>query len=103
MSEQQNLFKAEARAPGPWRYEDGDILDANGMFVAALTGRIKRDENGKINTAYFDDDGRLMAAAPDLLASLERLCSMQGQPVHGDLLLALIEANALIDCLKGES
>lgn len=63
--------------PGPWRINDaGEVQDDFGVTLAFLVGPGRNSEA----------DGRLMAAAPELLKALERcVAALNRQPGAGRL------------------
>lgn len=75
--------------PGPWTYSTDDHnrgrIYANGLWIGTTW---KADENGAAIPAI--ENARLIAAAPDLLEALARLCKhateceMHGEPSQVD-------------------
>lgn len=92
--------------PGPWDvlpYVDAiKILDSNGSSIALVCDRWT-DEPG-----MPPDNARLIAAAPDMLAALQRLCEQAEMTedyrdsFDGTLVNACKQARAAIAKAKGE-
>jgi hypothetical protein len=59
--------------PGPWTFneENGRIADQNDNPVAYISGRARQFGKERLTTACFN--GRLIAAAPDLLQATKDL------------------------------
>jgi hypothetical protein len=51
-----------SHTPGPWRYDSGKIWTPRGWWVASVYEDMEEDIKGA--------NGRLLAAAPDLLSAL---------------------------------
>ena len=72
--------------PGPWRVslsDDTVVIDAHGREVAMIDGDYNRPDEWPIMEA----NTRLIAAAPDLLATLERLLHLDDSygPFGGEI------------------
>ena len=92
----------QAHTPGPWGYEStsGAIFYADGDVEPVIAG-INQD---LVSEAQADADGRLIAAAPDLLAVVIRaqrlyhkelfhlLPSKEAKAVLADMAAALVKA-----------
>ena len=82
----------QKRTPGPWSYGNEAVwADCNGMgnsfSVAGLSIRVMK----KVCEFCNEPDGRLIASAPDLLAALESIVSMQGGQGITDIGLRAME------------
>jgi hypothetical protein len=69
-----------AHTPGPWERNGGSVVDARGNIIAYRLSRrhIELGDNWKewgISPIEADMNSRLIAAAPDLLAALDRALS----------------------------
>lgn len=67
--------------PGPWHFDAPYVEDPTGTRVASITGRPEASANG-----------RLTAAAPELLEALQFVMSAHGEQLHD----AFDAANAAI-------
>ncbi len=66
-----------SHTPGPWRYDSGKIWTPRGWWVASVYEDMEEDIKGA--------NGRLLAAAPDLLEALEAMLSYTAElnPLQG--------------------
>ena len=93
-------MKNAKHTPGPWKsYEDDGfinlmVVDAEGYYIAEAMGRTKKN---------MEANARLIAAAPELLEALEKLCNRwQGDTelyAHGEEIKA---GRAAIAKAKGQ-
>jgi hypothetical protein len=88
---------------GPWSL-DGD-LSAMNLDVVYGSGRIAmmECENDELSDDEVTANARLIAAAPDLLATLERICAAESRMSGNNPIAGLCdEARAAIAKAKGE-
>lgn len=69
--------------PGPWRYDGHGINASNGERIAKCQTR-QWDENGD-PVSGFDEDSRLIAAAPELLAAAKLMRMINHQSTRQDV------------------
>ena len=65
-----DLTKFKGHTPGPWRYEDGHVVGLGGARDIANVRDILSHIQGHDTQATRHSDGRLLAAAPELLDEL---------------------------------
>ena len=96
--------------PGPWAYRPneyddwGVVKSPDGLPVAqACVGRWSKDfdKHRTEGTDPAEANARLIAAAPELLAALERMFNMSPPEIHGSPGSAIEQARAAIAKAKG--
>lgn len=68
-----------AHTPGPWSYREDDDFYSMGWAIDSA------DNLGIVAQAEDEDDARLIAAAPDLLAALEWQRDFLDQVIKGEV------------------
>lgn len=88
---------ARSHTPGPWR-----VGDAGHTIFGPPTGA---PSPRMVATVKWRADAPLLAAAPSLLAALERITEWERDPDRfgGDLADMLVECRAAIAAAKGET
>ena len=64
-----------SHTPGPWHYQGVHVWAGDDESAGAITQGGCGCCNGTRDGVYNEDDARLIAAAPDLLAALERIAN----------------------------
>jgi hypothetical protein len=65
-----------AHTPGPWTENSCEIQAVDGSPICEMLAR--PEDTDKYGHHHADANSRLICAAPDLLAALERIVSVQG-------------------------
>jgi hypothetical protein len=88
--------------PGPWQFneENGRIADQKNDPVAYISGRARQFGKERLTTPSFN--GRLIAAAPELLEALEALLDISPVATNGGDKEIHRRAEAAIRKAKGE-
>jgi len=68
--------------PGPWEYAAGDVIDREGRVIAELYDGNGEPRLGKAARLEADTNGRLIAAAPEMLEALRPLAA---EPCHAQM------------------
>ena len=86
-----------AHTPGPWVVKDSTQVTSDGRHIADCAGRETTTAIGLEDSA----NARLIAAAPDLLAALEKLLHLASEDWH-EASPTLREAAGAIAKARGE-
>lgn len=81
-----------AHTPGPWvanSHRDGSRIEADGRSVAWVGADTLTTNETEVMSGQAKADARLIAAAPELLAALEKLVPLGDLGVRADVLSVL--------------
>jgi hypothetical protein len=88
--------------PGPWTVDwsdDGPVIYTGDLLIASISGSTEHIEVQGLDEQTTEANASLIAAAPDMLAALERLLGNVGRSEFAD---AIGQARAAIAKARGQ-